>query len=131
MHWRPIQRTVPQPRGRCRRRSLLTAASATNIESEVKSINRTGAVDPTDDVELPVKMTDAIVKAAEFWAGVRRSRIPTSSTDALDAESSLQAKRRWPASQGDTAIIATTNLARSNRFPGGDAQTWDQIRQAF
>jgi hypothetical protein len=29
---------------------------------------------------------------------------------------------------GDTVTIATTNLAHLKRFPGVDAQTWDQIR---
>jgi hypothetical protein len=31
---------------------------------------------------------------------------------------------------GDTVTIATTSLAHMNRFPGIDAQAWDQIRLA-
>ena len=121
MHWRPIQRVVPQPRGRCRHRSRLTAASASNIISDVNPINWSRAVDPAGGVELPVMTTDVIVRAAEFWARERRSGIPTSSTDALDADVILAGQAALGSQQGDTVTIATTNVAHLHRFPGNDA----------
>ena len=72
--------------------------------------------------------TDAIIKAAEFWAFLRQSGIPTASPDALDADAILAGQAALAGQPGDTVTIATTNLAHLNRFPGIDAQTWDQIR---
>jgi toxin FitB len=69
-----------------------------------------------------VLTTDAVIRAAELWAFLRQTGVPTASPDALDADAILAGQ---PA---DTVTIATTNLAHLNRFPGIDAQTWDQIR---
>jgi hypothetical protein len=38
---------------------------AANLVAEVKPINWPDAVDPTDDIELPVMTTDAIAMAAD------------------------------------------------------------------
>jgi hypothetical protein len=72
--------------------------------------------------------TDAIIKAAEFWAFIRNSGIPTASPDALDADAMLAGQAALAGQPGDTVTIATTNLAHLSRFPGIDAQIWDQIR---
>ena len=72
--------------------------------------------------------TDAIIKAAELWAFVRQSGLPTASPDALDADAILAGQAALAGQPGDTVTIATTNLAHLNRFPGIDAQTWDKIR---
>jgi hypothetical protein len=71
--------------------------------------------------------TGAIIKAAEFWAFLRQSGIPTAWPDALDAEAILAGQAALAGQPGDTVTIVTTNLAHLNRFPGIDAQTWDQI----
>jgi hypothetical protein len=72
--------------------------------------------------------TDAIIKAAEIWAFVRQTGVPTASPDALDADAILAGQASLAGQPGDTVTIATTNLAHLSRFPGIDAQTWDQIR---
>ena len=72
--------------------------------------------------------TDAIVKAAELWAFIRQSGVPTASPNALDADAILAGQAALAGQPGDTVTIATTNLAHLSRFPGIDAQTWDQIR---
>ncbi len=55
--------------------------------------------------------------------------IPTAAFDALDADAILAGQVALAASSGDTVTIATTNMVRTlNRFPGIDAQMWDQIR---
>ena len=85
-------------------------------------------LDPSGGLRHLTLTTDAIIKAAEFWAFLRQSGIPTASLDALDADAIL-AGQAVPAGQpGDIVTIATTNLAHLNRFPGIDAQIWDQIQ---
>ena len=69
-----------------------------------------------------------MIKAAEFWAFLRQLGIPTASPDALDADAILAGQAALAGRPGDTVTIATTNLAHLNRFPGIDAQTWDQIQ---
>jgi hypothetical protein len=86
------------------------------------------ALDPRSGFEHLTLTTDVIVKASEFWALLRQSGIPTSSPDALDADSILAGQAALAGQPGDTVTIATTNLAHLNRFHGIDAQNWDQIR---
>ena len=71
--------------------------------------------------------TDAMIRAAELRAFLRQSGIPTASPDALNADAILAGQAALAGQPGDTVTIATTNLAHLNRFPGIDAQTWDQI----
>jgi hypothetical protein len=85
-------------------------------------------LEPSSGFEHLFLTTDAIVKAAEFRAGVRHSGMPTSSLDALDADVILAGQAALGGQPGDTVTIATTNLAHLNRFLGIDVQTWDQIR---
>jgi hypothetical protein len=84
-------------------------------------------LDPTGGLIHLTLSTDAMIKAAEFWAILRQSGIPTASPDALDADAILAGQAALAGQPGDTVTIATTNLAHLNRFPGIDAQTWDQI----
>jgi predicted nucleic acid-binding protein len=84
-------------------------------------------LDPTGGlIHLPIS-TNAIIKAAEFWAYLRQSGIPTSSPDALDADSILAGQAALAGRPGDSVIIATTNLAHLARFPGIHAERWDRI----
>jgi hypothetical protein len=85
-------------------------------------------LDPSGGLTHPTLSTDAIIKAAEFWALLRQSGIPTASPDALDADAILAGPAALAGQAGDTVTIATTNLAHLNRFPDIDAQMWDQIR---
>ena len=85
-------------------------------------------LDPSGGLIHQPLSTDAIIKAAEFWAFLRQSGIPTASPDALDADAILAGQAALAGQPGDTVSIATTNLAHPNRFPGIDAQIWDQIR---
>jgi hypothetical protein len=78
-------------------------------------------------IHLP-PTTDAMIKAAEFWAFVRQTGVPTASPDALDADAILAGQAALAGQPGDAVTIATTNLAHLSRFPGIDAQTWDRIQ---
>jgi hypothetical protein len=75
-----------------------------------------------------VVTSDAIIEAAEFWAYLRQSAIPTASPDALDADAILASRAAPAGLPGATVTIATTNLLHLSRFPGIDAQVWDQIQ---
>jgi hypothetical protein len=99
------------------------------VRSELLRIRAVGslrrldyALDPSSGFEHLALTTDTIVKAAEFWASLRQAGVPTASPDALDADAILSGQ------PGDTVTIATTNRAHLNRFPGIDAQAWDQIQ---
>jgi hypothetical protein len=72
--------------------------------------------------------TAAIIKVAGFWAHFRQSGVPTSSPDALEAAAILAGGPGLAGQAGDALTNATTNLAHVSRFPGIDAQIWDQIR---
>jgi hypothetical protein len=85
-------------------------------------------LDPNGGLKYLTLSTDVMIKAAEFWAVLRQSGIPTASPDALDADAILAGQAALAGQPGDTVTIATTNLAHLNRFPGIDAQIWDQIR---
>ena len=85
------------------------------------------ALDPSSGFRQLTLTTDAMLRAAEFWAFVRQTGIPTASPDALDADAILAGQAALAGGPGDAVTIATTNLAHLNRFPGIDAQGWDQI----
>jgi hypothetical protein len=86
------------------------------------------ALDPSSGFDHLALTTDAIIKAAEFWAFLRQTGVPTAAPDALDADAILAGQAALAGVPGDTVTIATTNLAHLSRFPGIDAQNWDQIR---
>jgi hypothetical protein len=85
-------------------------------------------LDPSGGLRHLTLTTDAIIKAAEFWAFLRQSGIPTASPDAFDADAILASQASLAGQPVDTVTIATTNLAHLSRFPGIDAQSWDQIQ---
>jgi hypothetical protein len=85
-------------------------------------------LDPMSGFEHLFRTADAIVKAAEFWAFIRQSDIPTTSPDALDADAILAGQAALAGRPGDSVTIATTNLAHLNRFSGIGAQTWVHIQ---
>lgn len=66
-------------------------------------------------------------KAAEFWALLHRTGLPTAGAQALDGDAILAAVAATIAGPGDSATIATTNVRHLARFPGVDARLWTQI----
>ena len=73
---------------------------------------------------LPIT-TEAIVRAAELWAEVRRLGQPTADSKALDGDVILAAQvlTRFPPL--DNPIVATTNVAHLERFI--PAQLWETV----
>ena len=111
--WQPARRSSSP-------RSRTTKSVANSSEScAVGSLRRLDfALDPSSGFDHLTLTTDAIIKAAEFWAFVRQTGIPTASPDALDADAILAGQAALAGQPGDTVTIATTNLAHLDRFPG-------------
>ncbi len=72
---------------------------------------------------LPITST-IIDIAAELWAFVRKTGLPTASDDSLDGDAILAATAVVAAGSGDEVLIATTNVAHLARFPGVEARDW-------
>ena len=85
------------------------------------------ALDPSSGFDHLALTTDAIIKAAEFWAFLRQTGVPTLGPTLWMPMPSLPVKRRSPVCQ----VIPSRSRRRTcalSRFPGIDAQNWDQIR---
>jgi predicted nucleic acid-binding protein len=69
--------------------------------------------------------TDAMLRAAEFWAQARQMGYPTADDKALDADVILAGQAKALADANDDAVIATTNVGHLSRFV--PAQRWKDI----
>ncbi len=69
--------------------------------------------------------TEAMLKAAEFWAEARRRGQPTADDKALDGDVILAAQVVTMKRQGDDMIVATTNVGHLGRFV--EAKNWQAI----
>ncbi|MDM8522523.1 hypothetical protein QUF80_04055 [Desulfococcaceae bacterium HSG8] len=69
--------------------------------------------------------TDVMLKAAEFWAQARNQGQPTADNKALDADVILAAQAFIIMSEGEEAVIATTNVSHLSRFV--PAKVWNEI----
>ena len=72
--------------------------------------------------------TTAMLRAAEFWALLRRGGIPTAGDEGFDADAILAGQADLLGQPGDVVTIATTNVRHLGRFPGIDAQLWETIK---
>jgi len=92
------------------------------------SLRRLDALHP-DLAYLPITRM-VMERAAELWAHVRRAGLPTSPREALDGDAIRAAQALIAVEEGvdgegfDRVLIATTNAAHLNRFPGVFAQDW-------
>lgn len=71
--------------------------------------------------------TDAMLRAAAFWAAARRGGKPTAPDLALDADAILagQASSAAAGEEGNDVLVATTNVGHLSRFVF--AQEWQEI----
>jgi predicted nucleic acid-binding protein len=74
---------------------------------------------------LPLS-TDAMLRAARFWADARNTGQPTAKNDALDADVILAGQAVTYAAAIDEAVIATTNVKHLTRFTS--AAHWETIK---
>lgn len=69
--------------------------------------------------------TQTMLKAAEFWAQVRKQGMPTADNKALDGDVILAAQAAMLENDGHTVIIATTNVNHLSRL--ANAKEWREI----
>ncbi len=70
-------------------------------------------------------MTKTMLKAAQFWAQVRKQGIPTADNKALDGDVILAAQATIIKDEGNEVIIATTNVGHLSRL--ANAKEWRNI----
>jgi toxin FitB len=98
------------------RRELLRLNKEKGIQRLDNLIERLGYTPITREVML---------KAAEFWANARKQGQPTANNQSLDADVILAAQAFMISSQGEDAVIATTNVRHLTRFV--PAKLWHEI----
>lgn len=98
------------------RRELLRMKSAASVKrlDELKTRLRYAPI-----------TTEAMLKAAEFWATARSAGRPTADEKALDADAILAAQSILLSLGGEPAIVATTNVGHLSQFV--DARSWRDI----
>ena len=69
--------------------------------------------------------TQTMLKAAQFWAQVRKQGMPTADDKALDGDVILAAQATLIQDEGHEVIIATTNVGHLSRL--AQANTWRNI----
>ncbi len=69
--------------------------------------------------------TQAMLKAAEFWAQIRKQGKPTADNKALDGDVILAAQASLIAAIGYNVVIATTNVGHLLRL--AHTQEWRDI----
>jgi predicted nucleic acid-binding protein len=77
-------------------------------------------------VYLPITTT-AMLKAAEMWAELRYTGVPTAGPDSLDGDAILAGQAATAGGLGDIVTIATNNIRHFSRFSGVDAALWTSI----
>src|SRR5712691_8146191 len=69
--------------------------------------------------------TQTMLRAAQFWAQVRKQGMPTADDKALDGDVILAAQATLIQDEGHEVIIATTNVGHLSRL--AQAKTWRNI----
>ncbi len=69
--------------------------------------------------------TQTMLKAAQFWAQVRKQGMPTADNKALDGDVILAAQAAMIKNEGHEVIIATTNVGHLSRL--ANAKEWRNI----
>ena len=69
--------------------------------------------------------TATMLQAASLWAQVRNQGLPTAANAALDADVILAAQVIIQQAQGDSVVVATTNIRHIERLV--PAQLWQDI----
>ncbi len=99
------------------RRELLRA-------KKVKGITRLDELKRTMGY-VPIT-TDAMLKAADFWAAARAEGRPSAKGEALDGDVILAGQAATLDAGLDEVVIATTNVKHLSRF--APSELWSQIR---
>jgi toxin FitB len=80
-----------------------------------------------DSLGVATVTHEAWIKAADFWAIVRKAGMPTAHPHALDGDAILAGVAATIGATGDKVTIATDNVGHLTRFPGIEARDWRLI----
>jgi predicted nucleic acid-binding protein len=100
------------------------------VRRELLRAGKTASIQRLDELKsilgyLPIT-TEAMLRAAEFWAEARRRGQPTAPDQALDADVILAAQAAViERGEEDEVVVATTNPDHLARFV--DARHWEEI----
>jgi predicted nucleic acid-binding protein len=110
-------------------RVMVPAISDYEVRRELLRANKTRGLSRLDGLKRAVGYipltTNAILRAAEFWAEARKLGKTTAPDLALDGDMILCAQSIELAGQGYEAVIATTNVKHLAMF--ADARLWRDI----
>jgi predicted nucleic acid-binding protein len=99
------------------------------VRRELLRANKTMGIAQLDALKRVIRYmpitTQAMLKAAEFWADVRKRGTPTADAKALDGDVILAAQAVIATSSADEAIIATTNVKHLSLLV--NARLWRDI----
>jgi predicted nucleic acid-binding protein len=70
---------------------------------------------------------EALIRAAEFWAHLKRAGLPTAGDESLDGDAILAGMAVTTGQPGDSVIVATSNVRHLARFSGVDARQWETV----
>jgi predicted nucleic acid-binding protein len=99
------------------------------VRRELLRAGRTKGVERLDELKatlgfVPIT-SDAMIRAAEFWAAARRRGRPTASDESLDADVILAAQAATLPAKN--VVVASTNPKHLSRFVS--AEHWQLIRR--
>src|SRR6266516_7854772 len=99
------------------------------VRRELLRVDKFKGIKRLDDLQqyldyIPLT-TKTMLKAAQFWAQVRKQGIPTADNKALDGDVILAAQAAMINGEGHEVIIATTNVGHLSRL--ANAKEWRNI----
>jgi len=99
------------------------------VRRELLRANRRKGIQRLDDLKALIGYvpltTDAMLKAAQFWADARNHGYPTAHDHALDADVILASQAAALEDQGHATVIVTTNVGHLKYF--ADAREWHSV----
>jgi len=108
---------------------MVPEVAAYEVRRELLRAGKKKGVERLDALKVAIGYvpltTEAMLKAAEFWAEARRRGQPTADDKALDGDVILAAQVVTMKRQGDDMIVATTNVGHLGRFV--EAKNWQAI----
>ena len=107
----------------------ITEIADYEVRRELLRADKFKGIERLDDLQkyldyVPLT-TQAMLKAAQFWAQVRKQGMPTADDKALDGDVILAAQAILIQDEGHEVIIATTNVGHLSRL--AQAKTWRDI----
>jgi predicted nucleic acid-binding protein len=100
------------------RRELIRAGASAKLKRLAGMRQRFELVDITQE---------ALEKAADFWALLRQTGLPTAGSESLDADAILAGMAATHGQPGDLVLVASSNVKHLARFPGIDVRQWETI----